>query len=65
MLMIYKLQKKNKEITKVVSKIKYKYKIFTDKATNKIIRINIIKINKGYKINQNECIEKKCKLTII
>jgi len=41
----------NKESTTVASKIKYKYKVSMDKTANKIIRINIIKTNKGYKCN--------------
>jgi len=52
----------NKEITKVVSKIKRKYKVSTDKSAKKIIGINIVKIkNKGYKINQKDYIKKKKK----
>jgi len=50
-----------KEITKVVTKIKHKYKVTTDKTANKNIGINIVKINKenkGYKINQKNYIEK-------
>jgi len=40
----------NKEISKVVIKIKYKCKVSIDETTSKIIRINIIKTNKGYKL---------------
>jgi hypothetical protein len=40
----------NKETTKVVTKIKYKYKVSTDKTANKIIGVNFIKKKKkGYK----------------
>jgi len=62
---IYKarLVGENKEIIKVVSKLKHKYKVSTDKTASKIIGINIIKTNKGYKINQKDYIEKM--LTII
>jgi len=48
----------NKEITKVVTKIKHKYKASTDKTANKITGINIIKTNTGLKINQKDYIEK-------
>jgi len=49
----------NKEITKIISKDKnINTKVSTDKTANIIIGINIIKANKGYKINQKDYIGK-------
>jgi len=51
------ISERNNEITKVFTKIKHKYKQIKEQ-TNIVIRINIIKTNKCYKINHIDYIKK-------
>ena len=52
---------KDKEIKYISNKLKEKYKISKDTEVNKIIGINIFKTEEGYKINQQDYIEKLIK----